>query len=63
MTLIAPVWLLLLVPVALLALTYVIMALRNRTAYAVRFTNLDLLDKVAPRRPGGAGTCPRRRCC
>ncbi|TYB66137.1 VWA domain-containing protein [Nonomuraea sp. PA05] len=52
MTLIAPVWLLLLIPVALLALTYVIMALRSRTAYAVRFTNLDLLDKVAPRRPG-----------
>ncbi|MFC5823731.1 VWA domain-containing protein [Nonomuraea insulae] len=52
MTLIAPLWLLLLVPVALLAVTYVIMALRNRTAYAVRFTNLDLLDKVAPRRPG-----------
>ncbi|MGR6922375.1 VWA domain-containing protein [[Actinomadura] parvosata] len=52
MTLLAPVWLLLLIPVALLALTYVIMALRRRTAYAVRFTNLDLLDKVAPRRPG-----------
>ncbi|GAA2205598.1 VWA domain-containing protein [Nonomuraea monospora] len=52
MTLIAPVWLLLLIPVALLALTYVVMALRSRTAYAVRFTNLDLLDKVAPRRPG-----------
>ncbi|MFI7634170.1 VWA domain-containing protein [Nonomuraea sp. NPDC049400] len=52
MTLIAPLWLLLLVPVALLALTYVVMALRSRTAYAVRFTNLDLLDKVAPRRPG-----------
>ncbi|MEQ4723544.1 VWA domain-containing protein [Nonomuraea sp. B19D2] len=52
MTLIAPLWLLLLVPVALLAVTYVVMALRSRTAYAVRFTNLDLLDKVAPRRPG-----------
>ncbi|AQZ65581.1 UPF0353 protein Mb1517 [[Actinomadura] parvosata subsp. kistnae] len=52
MTLLAPVWLLLLIPVALLALTYVIMAVRSRTAYAVRFTNLDLLDKVAPRRPG-----------
>ncbi|MEV0995777.1 VWA domain-containing protein [Nonomuraea sp. NPDC050202] len=52
MSLLAPVWLLLLIPVALLAVTYVIMALRGRTAYAVRFTNLDLLDKVAPRRPG-----------
>ncbi|MEV0380250.1 VWA domain-containing protein [Nonomuraea sp. NPDC050643] len=52
MTLIAPLWLLLLVPVALLALSYVVMALRSRTSYAVRFTNLDLLDRVAPRRPG-----------
>ncbi|MER5998710.1 VWA domain-containing protein [Nonomuraea angiospora] len=52
MTLIAPLWLLLLVPVAALALAYVVMALRSRTSYAVRFTNLDLLDKVAPRRPG-----------
>ncbi|MEV0162757.1 VWA domain-containing protein [Nonomuraea fuscirosea] len=52
MSLLAPLWLLLLVPVALLAVTYVVMALRNRTSYAVRFTNLDLLDKVAPRRPG-----------
>lgn len=52
MTLLAPVWLLLLVPVALLAVTYAVMARRARTAYAVRFTNLDLLDKVAPRRPG-----------
>ncbi|GAA3532199.1 VWA domain-containing protein [Nonomuraea rosea] len=51
MTLIAPFWLLLLIPVALLAVTYVVMALR-RTSYAVRFTNLDLLDKVAPSRPG-----------
>ncbi|MEV5324789.1 VWA domain-containing protein [Nonomuraea sp. NPDC052634] len=52
MTLIAPLWLLLLIPVALLAVTYVIVALRSRTAYAVRFANYDLLDKVAPRRPG-----------
>ncbi|TMR09833.1 VWA domain-containing protein [Nonomuraea turkmeniaca] len=51
MTLLAPIWLLLLIPVALLAVTYVVVALR-RTAYAVRFTNLDLLDKVAPRGPG-----------
>ncbi|HEX4816513.1 MAG TPA: VWA domain-containing protein [Nonomuraea sp.] len=51
MTLLAPVWLLLLIPVALLAVAYVVMALR-RSAYAVRFTNLDLLDKVAPRTPG-----------
>ncbi|MFI6903230.1 VWA domain-containing protein [Nonomuraea sp. NPDC050394] len=50
MTLISPVWLWLLVPVALLALAYVLMSVR-RSAYAVRFTNLDLLDKVAPRRP------------
>ncbi|MEV4564290.1 VWA domain-containing protein [Nonomuraea sp. NPDC049419] len=52
MSLIAPLWLLLLVPVALLAVTYVVMALRSRTSYAVRFANYDLLDKVAPRRPG-----------
>ncbi|MEV0623384.1 VWA domain-containing protein [Nonomuraea sp. NPDC050404] len=52
MSLIAPLWLLLLIPVALLAVAYVLMALRSRTSYAVRFTNLDLLDKVAPRRPG-----------
>ncbi|MDP4507223.1 VWA domain-containing protein [Nonomuraea turcica] len=51
MTLLAPIWLLLLIPVALLAVTYVIVQLR-RSAYAVRFTNLDLLDKVAPRGPG-----------
>jgi Ca-activated chloride channel family protein len=51
-TLMAPLWLLLLIPVALLAVAYILMALRSRTAYAVRFTNLDLLDKVAPRRPG-----------
>lgn len=51
MTLLSPMWLLLLVPVALLAAGYVV-AQRRRTAYAVRFTNLDLLDKVAPRGPG-----------
>ncbi|MFI7700092.1 VWA domain-containing protein [Nonomuraea sp. NPDC049480] len=51
MSLLAPIWLLLLIPVALLAVTYVVVGLR-RSAYAVRFTNLDLLDKVAPRGPG-----------
>ncbi|MCU1370012.1 MAG: von Willebrand factor type [Ilumatobacteraceae bacterium] len=42
-------WLLL--AVAALAVSYLIMA-RRRTTYAVRFTNLDLLDSVAPKRPG-----------
>jgi Ca-activated chloride channel family protein len=50
-TLLAPLWLLLLIPVALLAAGYVVTSLR-RSAYAVRFTNLDLLDKVAPKGPG-----------
>jgi len=44
----AALWLLV-VPVVL-ALVYVIAQLR-RPRYAVRFTNLDLLDVVAPRRP------------
>jgi Ca-activated chloride channel family protein len=51
MTFLAPSWLWLLVPVVLLAALYVVMQFRRRT-YAVRFTNVDLLDKVAPRRPG-----------
>jgi Ca-activated chloride channel family protein len=42
-------WLLL--AVAGLVALYVLMQ-RRRTAYAVRFTNLALLDKLAPRRPG-----------
>lgn len=41
----------LLVAVGALAVLYLVMQLRRRT-YAVRFTNLDLLDKVAPSRPG-----------
>lgn len=46
-----PGWLLLLLaPVALLAV-YVVLQ-RRRPEYAVRFTNLELLDKVAPKRPG-----------
>lgn len=51
MTFLSPMWLLLLIPVVLLATAYVIMFLR-RSRYAVRFTNLDLLDKVAPKGPG-----------
>jgi Ca-activated chloride channel family protein len=37
--------------VAALAVAYVILQ-RRRSRYAVRFTNLRLLDRVAPRRPG-----------
>jgi Ca-activated chloride channel family protein len=51
MSFLAPAWLWLLVPVAALGAVYVLMQLRRRR-YAVRFTNIDLLDKVAPRRPG-----------
>ncbi|MBB3731660.1 VWA domain-containing protein [Nonomuraea dietziae] len=51
MSLLAPIWLLLLIPVGLIAVTYVVMS-RRRSAYAVRFSNLDLLDKVAPKSPG-----------
>lgn len=44
-------WLFLLVGVAALAAAYVLVQGR-RKKYAVRFTNLALLDKVAPARPG-----------
>jgi Ca-activated chloride channel family protein len=45
-----PIGLLMLVPVALLALTYLV-TLRRRARYAVRFAALPLLDKVIPERP------------
>lgn len=51
MTFLAARWLLALGAVAALAAVYVALQFRRRD-YAVRFTNLDLLDTVAPRRPG-----------
>ncbi|MEO3811623.1 VWA domain-containing protein [Sphaerisporangium sp. B11E5] len=51
MTLLSPLWLWLLVPVLAIGVLYVVTYLR-RGRYAVRFTNLDLLDKVAPKGPG-----------
>ncbi|GAA4676513.1 VWA domain-containing protein [Phytohabitans rumicis] len=47
----SPVRLWLLLGVAVLAVAYVFMQ-RRRSRYAVRFTNLRLLDRVAPKRPG-----------
>ena len=51
MTFLAPSRLWLLVAIAGLAIAYVILQSRRRH-YAARFTNLDLLASVAPRRPG-----------
>ncbi len=51
MSFLQPAWLLvLLAPLAMLVV-YVVLQ-RRRPDYAVRFTNLELLDKVAPKRPG-----------
>lgn len=50
-TFLTPSWLWLLLGVAALLVLYVVLQLRRRT-YAVRFANLDLLGKLAPRRPG-----------
>lgn len=47
----SPQWLWLALVVAALAAAYVVLQ-RRRRHYAVRFTNLDLLASVAPRRPG-----------
>lgn len=50
MTFLSAVWLWLLLGVAALAACYVVLQGR-RSRYAVRFTNLELLDVVAPERP------------
>ena len=51
MSFLSPAWLLALVPVGLLALTYVVLQFR-RKKYVARFSNVELLGSVAPRRPG-----------
>lgn len=51
MSFLEPLRLWLLVGVAALAVAYGVLQLRRRT-YALRFTNVDLLRSVAPRRPG-----------
>jgi Ca-activated chloride channel family protein len=51
MSFFAPVRLLAFVGVAALVIAYLMMQAR-RQAYAVKFTNIALLDRVAPRRPG-----------
>ncbi|MEV0637305.1 VWA domain-containing protein [Streptomyces sp. NPDC050619] len=58
----APGWLLLLVPLAALIGAYLLVQ-RRRGRYAVRFTNLDLLDKVAPKRPGWRRHVPAGAFC
>ena len=50
-TFLAPMRLWLLVAAAALLVLYVLAQLRRRT-YAVRFTNMALIDQVAPKRPG-----------
>jgi Ca-activated chloride channel homolog len=47
----SPGWLLLLIPAAALLIGYVIFQLR-RKRFVARFTNVELLASVAPRRPG-----------
>ncbi|GAB3751551.1 VWA domain-containing protein [Microlunatus parietis] len=51
MTFLSPLFLLILIPVAGLAVGYVLMQ-RRRRRYAVRFAALPMLDKVVPKRPG-----------
>lgn len=51
MTLQSPLWLLLLVPVALLAIAYLVQQ-RRRSRYAVRFAATPMLARLLPTRPG-----------
>jgi Ca-activated chloride channel family protein len=48
---VSPAWLLLLVVIAAVAAVYAVLQLR-RKKYVARFSNVDLLASVAPRRPG-----------
>ncbi|WP_129789926.1 VWA domain-containing protein [Promicromonospora panici] len=50
MTFTSPLFLLALLPVAALAVAYLVLQ-RRRTRYAVRFATLPMLDRVAPTRP------------
>jgi Ca-activated chloride channel homolog len=50
MTFLSPLWLLVLVPIAALAVAYVLVQ-RRRQRYAVRFATLPMLDRVVPERP------------
>jgi Ca-activated chloride channel family protein len=50
-TFLSPGWLWLLLAVTGLLIVYLVLQLRRR-AFAVRFANLDLLGKLAPKRPG-----------
>lgn len=47
----SPAWLLLLIGVAALLAAYVVVQVR-RTKYVARFSNVELLGSIAPRRPG-----------
>lgn len=52
MNYLAPHWLWLLLLVVALAVLYGILQWRRRSTFTVRFTNVELLDSVAPKRPG-----------
>ncbi|GAB3300236.1 VWA domain-containing protein [Epidermidibacterium keratini] len=51
MKFLSPIWLLLLIGVLLLIALYLVLQLR-RKKYAARFTNVEMLGKIAPKRPG-----------